>query len=193
MYRVFLVDDRPLPRGALRALLSASSLVAIAGEARTLAEVEDCLNGAMPSAIVADYAAVLGDAPPGPRLPPRLVLINVPPLARAAGFEAAAGWLDRGASLDDLLAAIAVVDGGQRHVAPALRAAPGRGEAALSRREFEVMCGLAAGQTNREIAAELGISVKTIDTHRGHVLKKLNLRNNSDITRFAIRNGYLRV
>lgn len=61
--------------------------------------------------------------------------------------------------------------------------------ASLSKREFEVMCFLATGMTNREIAQELGISVKTIDTHRGHVLKKLHLRNNSDITRFAIRHS----
>ncbi len=46
---------------------------------------------------------------------------------------------------------------------------------------------------DRQIASELGISIKTIDTHRGHVLKKLQLRNNSDITRFAIRNGYTEI
>jgi DNA-binding NarL/FixJ family response regulator len=116
----------------------------------------------------------------------------VPPLARAAGFDRAAGWLDRGASLDDLLAAITALGRGDRHVAPTLEGAPSSGEASLSRREFEVMCALAAGSTNREIAVQLGISVKTIDTHRGHVLKKLGLRNNSDITRYAIRHGYLR-
>ena len=47
--------------------------------------------------------------------------------------------------------------------------------------------------TNREIADTLSISVKTVDTHRGHVLKKLRLRNNSDITRFAISNGLIPV
>lgn len=61
--------------------------------------------------------------------------------------------------------------------------------ARLSPREVEVMHRLAAGATNREIAEELSISVKTIDTHRGHVLRKLRLRNNSDLTRFAIRIG----
>ena len=54
-----------------------------------------------------------------------------------------------------------------------------------------MLCFLAGGMTNREIAQQLGISVKTIDTHRGHVLKKLRLRNNSDITRFAIRHGFV--
>jgi two-component system, NarL family, invasion response regulator UvrY len=63
----------------------------------------------------------------------------------------------------------------------------------LSKRELEVMCFLASGMTNREIAEQLGISVKTIDTHRGHLLKKLQLRNNSDITRFAIRHGLVQL
>lgn len=61
--------------------------------------------------------------------------------------------------------------------------------ARLSPREAEVMRKLAAGSTNREIADELALSVKTIDTHRGNLLRKLRLRNNSDLTRFAIRIG----
>ena len=61
----------------------------------------------------------------------------------------------------------------------------------LSAREREVMEYLARGYTNREIAAKLEISIKTVDTHRGHVLKKLGLRNNSDLTRFAIQHGYV--
>ncbi len=59
----------------------------------------------------------------------------------------------------------------------------------LSPREREVLRDLASGATNREIAERLSIGIKTIDTHRGHVLKKLRLRNNSDLTRFAIRVG----
>jgi DNA-binding CsgD family transcriptional regulator len=55
------------------------------------------------------------------------------------------------------------------------------------------MAYLAEGKTNREIAELLNISVKTVDTHRGHVLKKLRLRNNSDITRFAIQHGLMPV
>jgi DNA-binding NarL/FixJ family response regulator len=45
--------------------------------------------------------------------------------------------------------------------------------------------------TNREIAEHLAISIKTVDTHRGHVLKKLALRNNSELTRFAVKYGYV--
>lgn len=61
--------------------------------------------------------------------------------------------------------------------------------ARLSPREAQVLRALATGATNREIADEHSISVKTVDTHRGHLLKKLRLRNNSDLTRFAIRVG----
>jgi two-component system, NarL family, invasion response regulator UvrY len=62
----------------------------------------------------------------------------------------------------------------------------------LSQRELQVMEMLALGHTNREIAQMFEISIKTVDTHRGHVLKKLQLRNNSDLTRFAVKHGYVK-
>lgn len=69
--------------------------------------------------------------------------------------------------------------------------APQAGSLELSSREFQVLERLAQGWTNREIAEQLNISIKTVDTHRGHVLKKLRLRNNSDLTRFAVKHGYV--
>ena len=59
----------------------------------------------------------------------------------------------------------------------------------LSRRESQVLGHLAAGMTNREIAELLAISIKTVDTHRAQLLKKLGLRNNSDLTRFVLQHG----
>ena len=61
----------------------------------------------------------------------------------------------------------------------------------LTEREREVALLLAAGATNREIADQMEISIKTVDTHRGHVLKKLGLRNNVALARHAIRSGYM--
>lgn len=61
----------------------------------------------------------------------------------------------------------------------------------LSPRETEVAALLATGLDHHEISARLGIGVKTVDTHRGHVLKKLRLRNNSDITRHVIKLGWV--
>lgn len=60
-------------------------------------------------------------------------------------------------------------------------------KATLTEREMQVAKLLAIGKTNHEIATELGISVKTIDTHRGHLLDKLDLRNNVELARHALR------
>jgi DNA-binding NarL/FixJ family response regulator len=57
----------------------------------------------------------------------------------------------------------------------------------LSDREIQVLRALALGRSNREIAEAYNISVKTVDTHRSRLLKKLDLRNNAELTRFAIR------
>jgi DNA-binding NarL/FixJ family response regulator len=61
----------------------------------------------------------------------------------------------------------------------------------LSDREMQIACKLAQGRSNKEIAVELKISVKTVDTHRANLLRKLSLRNNSDLTRFAIQSGWV--
>lgn len=61
--------------------------------------------------------------------------------------------------------------------------------AKLSQRERQVVEGLADGDTNAQIGARLGVSTKTVGTHRGNVLRKLRLRNNADLARFAIRVG----
>jgi DNA-binding NarL/FixJ family response regulator len=195
MYRVFLVDERPLPRAALRALLATDDRVVVVGEASTLDELVDRSREADVGVVIADYPALGGHdgLPTSGRLGDRLLLTNVPPLARAGGFDGAAGWPDRDATFAELLDAIGAIERGGRYVGRSLSSDAARtgATATLSRREFEVLRALAAGRTNREIAADLGISVKTIDTHRGHVLKKLALRNNSDLTRFAIRHGFL--
>jgi two-component system response regulator NreC len=111
----------------------------------------------------------------------------------------AAGYIQKSAKIDDLIEAIESVHAGKRVVPPGVEEMLEKGNAdmgpaqVLSQREFQVMGYLAAGMTNREIARLLSISVKTVDTHRGHVLKKLKLRNNSDITRFAIQHGLVQM
>jgi DNA-binding NarL/FixJ family response regulator len=61
----------------------------------------------------------------------------------------------------------------------------------LSTRELQVLRRLALGNTNREIASAYHISIKTVDTYRFRLLKKLNLRNNADLSRFAIQNNLI--
>jgi DNA-binding NarL/FixJ family response regulator len=63
--------------------------------------------------------------------------------------------------------------------------------AALSPREFQILCKLAAGRSVSEIAQELFISVKTVSTYRARVLEKMNFDTNADLTTYALRNGLI--
>ena len=103
-----------------------------------------------------------------------------------------------GSAPEQLVIAIRKVLEGSRYLtdeateALALRIAKGeKGQTpldSLSMRELQVLRRLALGKTNREIAKAYGISIKTVDTYRLRLLKKLNLRNNAELSRFAIQN-----
>lgn len=206
MIRVLIVCDRALVRGGLRHMLEGNPDVVVTDEAASPAEALSRLTGtpcdvavvefAMPIREGLDAVAELCRNPSGTRV---IVLAGHADQQQAQGAldAGARGFLRKGADAAELVEAIRAVVRGATYVSPPVGAPAGDGAApapaapigTLSKRELEVMCFLASGMTNREIAEQLGISVKTIDTHRGHLLKKLQLRNNSDITRFAIRHG----
>jgi len=182
-----------LIREALVNLITSQGAIEIVGESSTADEAADSVreNRAdvllVGSASDGGIAAARSIAASG--LPTKVLVIGTgrtvsPARLLAAG---AAGYVSADQPAKELVNAINRVHAGER-VAP-----PDTGGhdpvAVLSPRELETLRFLAAGMTNREIATRLGISVKTIDTHRGHVLKKLNLRNNADLTRFAIEHG----
>ena len=206
MTRVLIVCDRALVREGLRRMLEGTPEVILDGEAAAPPEALALLTSA-PDVVLVDFAMPIKDGLDATAAVCRaagtsrvVVLGGYADQQHALGaFEAgASGFLWKGADVAELLEAIRTVERGGRYVSPQVAdwlsgGSHGADRVAsldsLSRRELEVMCFLATGMTNREIAEQLGISVKTIDTHRGHLLKKLQLRNNSDITRFAIRHG----
>ena len=135
---------------------------------------------------------------------PKILLIALEDddaLALRALKAGALGVLSKGAQLDELLRAIQEVHEGHRYLSSRLqRAFADRfvrtrllesSEERLTKRETEILRLLALGNNHHEIAKKLFISVKTIDTHRSNLLRKLKLRNNADIARFAIRNGLI--
>jgi len=108
----------------------------------------------------------------------------------------ASGFLVKAASTDELKAAVRKVANGGVFVSPPImekmlaRMGNPEGEVpeeVLSDREMQVLRRLARGMATKEVAESLSLSKSTVETYRGRVLEKLNLRNNSDITRFAIR------
>lgn len=110
----------------------------------------------------------------------------------------AAGFVAKVAPAEELLQAVRKVAAGGIYITPTVlermvvrlgQPAPDVPEAALSDRELQVLVRLARGMTTREVADGLHLSVSTIETYRSRIMEKLNLRNNSDMTRFAVRRG----
>ena len=119
-------------------------------------------------------------------------------------FEAgAAGYLLKRAAAQEVIGAIRTIAAGGLYIDPTLAskvvdsfvrqpAAGGkqqRGE--LSEREQEVLRLIAWGYSNKEIAARLDISVKTVETYKTRLMEKLDLRSRADIVRYAVRQGWL--
>ena len=207
MIRVVIAEDHTLFREALVKMLAESRKIDVVGEAATGATAVSITKRHNPDVLLLDVTMPEKD---GLQALAELVQLHVPTKVlvltmhedEAHGVRAmragAAGFIRKSASLDELIGAIDKVHKGEQVVPGEILAALNRKRSEhpaqiLSQREFQVMSYLAAGKTNREIADTLSISVKTVDTHRGHVLKKLRLRNNSDITRFAIQHGLMPV
>ncbi|MCB9574301.1 MAG: response regulator transcription factor [Kofleriaceae bacterium] len=189
--RVAVADDRTLFREALVHLLGDRDRVDVVAAGPATA-AGDLIAQHQPDVLLLgapDGAAAAACGLAGAGAATRVVVIgcgrdDLPGLVLTAG---AAGFVAFDAQPDELVAAIGAVHSGER--VPASAASDDDPVAVLSPRELETLRFLAVGMTNREIAMQLGISVKTVDTHRGHVLKKLRLRNNSDLTRFALQHG----
>ncbi len=116
----------------------------------------------------------------------------------------AAGYLLKHAAAEELIQAIRIVARGGTYLDPAVagKVASGFVEAKklrgsregdeLSAREREVLCDVAQGFTNKEIAARMQISVKTVETHKANLMQKLGLRGRAEIVRYALQQGWLK-
>lgn len=207
MIRVLLADDHSLVRDGLRRLVEGAGDMTVVAEAADGREAIRKAQEARPDVAVVDISmpgldglevvrrleAVL------PKLPVLILTMHEEEqfVVRAIA-EGAMGYITKRSAADQLLQAIRKVHGGGRYLsepaAEAISQRVARGDSArtpldtLSIREVQVLRGLAGGRSSREIADAYGLSVKTVDTYRIRLLKKLNLRNTAEIVRFAIQN-----
>jgi len=209
MIRVLVVDDHTLVRDGLRRLLESESDIEVAGECGSGREAVRLCRELGPDLVLLDYNLPDLD---GLETTRRIVELKggarVLILTMYANEEyatrlvqaGASGFVVKVASPDELLAAVRKVAGGGIYVSPAVMEkmvtrigqphdeVP---ESVLSDRELQVLVRLARGATSREVSEALNLSLSTVETYRARVLEKLNLRNNSDLTRFAIRRNLI--
>jgi DNA-binding NarL/FixJ family response regulator len=207
-FRVFLVDDHAVFRSGVRAELAAETEISVVGEAGTVAEAVSGINATNPHVVLLDVhmpngggVAVLRDINPGPVC----LALSVSDAAEdviAVIRAGARGYVTKTISGTELAEAIRRVAGGDAVFSPRLAgfvldSFTGRSAVpepaldpeldSLTPRELEVLRLLARGYTYREIAEELFISVKTVETHASNVLRKTQQSNRNALTRWAHR------
>lgn len=202
MTRVAIAEEQRIPRWALAEALGKTAGFEIVGQAGTVEDTLDMVRKVKPEVLVLDTTipdhsgfdvlAEIRQIETGPLVVVLAPLTEPAYVARAIA-AGAHGYIAKSAAPEELIEAIRAVTRGEQVVPPGVdKLLAGDGyPSALTARETQVMEMLARGMTNREIAHDLDISVKTVDTHRGHVLKKLAVRNNAELARFAVKHGYV--
>jgi DNA-binding NarL/FixJ family response regulator len=201
MIRLAIAEDHTIVRWALREALSKADDLEVVGEAGTAEETLAMIERVRPDVLLLDITFpdrsgfdVLDDMRKLETAPLVVVLTwhTEPSYAARAIAAGAHGYVNKSVEPAELINAIHAVSRGEQVIPAGVEMVAGDGSpaSALTAREQQVMEMLARGMTNREIAEHLSISIKTVDTHRGHILKKLGLRNNSELTRFAVKHGF---
>lgn len=204
--RILLVDDHAVLRSGLRLLLEREDDLEPVGEAGTAEDAVLALVRLHPDVVVIDVempgagglagvAMILGRAPTT-----RVLVLSMHDQARDVrrAFDAGAhGYLPKAAADEDLVRAIRAVARGGRYVHPSLGAAlaapaaPAGPVDDLTAREREVLRLLALGHTNQEIAELLVVSVRTVESHRAHIMARLRISTRAGLVRVALQAGLL--
>jgi DNA-binding NarL/FixJ family response regulator len=207
--RVLVVDDHAVVRKGLELLLGREDDVEVVGSAGSADEAVALARRLVPDVVLMDVvmpgrsgiaaAAELRDELPAAKVL-MLSMQDDPSYVREAFAAGASGYVLKEAADAELVAAVREVAAGRRHLNAALgqrlaaadaRARAGERVDPLSEREREVLGLLALGYTNQEIAGLLSISVRTAETHRSHILRKLRLSTRAELVRYALERGLL--
>jgi DNA-binding NarL/FixJ family response regulator len=204
--RVLIADDHALVRTGLRALLESQPDMEVVGEAEDGAVALTRCEKLRPDVVLMDLSMPgrggisatedLGRS----GFKGRVLVLTMhddEAYVRMARLAGAAGFVLKRSLATELIAAVRAVSAGGMRFPPAVTPAPAPASGKmplqmLSAREREVLEQLALGHTNGEIALKLHISEKTVETHRAHILEKLDLKTRADLVRFALEHGVLK-
>jgi DNA-binding NarL/FixJ family response regulator len=207
MIKILVVDDHVIVREGLKRILLDTPDMVVADEASNSQEVTKKIWDN-------DYDLILLDISlPGrsgldvlkqlkctkPEVP--ILILSVHPeeqYALRSLRAGAAGYLTKQSAPDELVGAIRKVANGRKYITSSIGEKLAFGlevdsrklpHETLSDREYQVMCMIGSGKTVKEIAETLSLSVKTISTHRTHILNKMQMNNNAQLTHYAIKNA----
>ena len=212
MISVFLADDHPLVLEGLRHLVGTQSDLNVVGEETEGQRACDAVRRLRPDVLIVDLKMspmsgvevirqVARDAPAT-----RIVVLSMHdevPYVWEALHSGALAYVLKSASRDELLHAVRTVASGKRYLSAPLSEelieAYGRQARSpgvdpletLTRRERQVLRFAAEGMTSAEIAAMMGIGVRTVESHRASVLRKLDFQNQTELVRYAIQKGII--
>jgi DNA-binding NarL/FixJ family response regulator len=205
MIRVLLVDDHAVFRSSLRVRLEQEHGIVPVGEAGTAEQAIAKARVLKPDVVLIDlllprksgYQAIPEILSVSPET--RILVVSSqtgPSPVRQAISAGAHGYVPKRVTDTEVVDAIRRVAAGERYVDPDLGAqlvvaddVPALDP--LSDRERDVLHLLALGHTNQEIGKKLFISVRTVDTHRAHIMRKLQLRTRAELVLFALSNGLI--
>jgi DNA-binding NarL/FixJ family response regulator len=206
--RVVLADDHALVRAGMRSLLNGMSHVEVVGEAASGEEALELAARENPDVVLMDIAMKgISGLDAAARMRERLPEVRVVILSMHAGEEyvlqalraGAVGYLLKDAATGELELAIRSVMRGESWFSPAVsrQVVEGYvqrvgGESAaevLTARQREVLRLVAGGKSTKEIAFDLNLSVKTVETHRAQIMERLGIRDVAGLVRYALRTG----
>lgn len=207
--RLLVVDDHPLVRKGISLCLAPCENMEVAGELDDACQVVAQARKLRPDVVLMDIgmpqiSGLAATCLLHKALPEIKVLIlsihDQPDHLRRAVQAGARGYLLKGTSAEELVQAVETVNRGETYFsADMVRATLGQllkesqqaVKPQLTDREREVLVLIAEGRSNKEAAAALGVSVRTVETHREHLMRKLDIHSAAGLVRFAVAEGYV--
>lgn len=207
MIKILVADDHAVVRRGLIQILTEQPNLTVVGEAQNAQELFTLVRSEVWDIVILDVSMpgrggldVLKELKSDFPERPVLILSGHPEDQYAVRTlkAGAAGYLTKDSAPDELVIAVRKAMQGGKYVSATLAEklafnltpeTDGLPHETLSDREYQVMCRIASGKTVSEIADEFSLSVKTISTYRARILEKMNLKNNAELTHYAIQNG----
>jgi DNA-binding NarL/FixJ family response regulator len=203
--RLFLVDDHPLVRDGLRARLGAMPNLEIVGEAGSGAEALALLDTLRPDLMLVDVgmkdmngidlAALVLQRDHQQRPAPHIVMLSMydnPEYVQKALQVGARGYVLKDAPAAEIVAAIEAVAAGGTFLSPAVSKKLFRNQAPrplLTPRESEILTALGRGESSKQIARDLSLSVRTVEAHRQSIKRRLGIEGQAELIKYAVEHA----